>query len=189
MRCPAFEPLINDMKNNNIDKEHYAFDYNGFRFDVILSFAHHGYELLVAIHTHNWGCVLTMNENYNIEVPDDIYYSLCDLLNLNWNINHFGSRTFLQLLSEHAPQRSNHQGVNYTELRNYLPYRNVEEADKIYFRGWNDHLIDHRTARNFDKTEYYFGKRVADYCRVNNISSLWTDIPRDALNVTNPWEH
>ena len=74
--------------------------------------------------------------------------------------------------------------INDEEIKNLK-----NEADKIYFRGWNDHLIDHRTARNFDKTEYYFGKRVADYCRVNNISSLWTDIPRDALNVTNPWEH
>ena len=37
MKCNDFIPLINDMKTNNIDKEHYTFDYNGFRFDVILS--------------------------------------------------------------------------------------------------------------------------------------------------------
>lgn len=186
MRCPAFEPLITDMKANSIEKEHYSFEYNGFRFDVILSMAHNGYEILVAIHTHNWRCVLHMNSNYNIEVPNEVYYSLCRLLKLNWNKDHFGSAIFLRLLSENSPRYSNHQGVNYDELRRYLPYRHVEEEDKIYFCGWNDHKKDKRKAHNFDKTEFYFGTAVADYCRKNNISSLWSDIPRNAQNVTDP---
>ena len=58
MRCPAFESLIKDMKKNEIDKEHYSFVYNGFQFDTILSIVTGGYEILVAINTHNWGCVL-----------------------------------------------------------------------------------------------------------------------------------
>ena len=32
------------------------------------------------------------------------------------------------------------------------------------------------------------GKKVADYCRANNISSLWSDIPRDERRLTNPWD-
>jgi len=187
MRCTAFEPLITDMKNNNIDKEHYHFDYNGFRFDVILSIVQSGYEILVAIHTENWGCVLNMNNNYYVEVPDEVYYSLRNILHLDWNTNHFNSKAFLQLLSERSPRHSNCQGVDYTELRQYLPYRQVDEQDKIYFCGWNDHIRDHRHARNFDKTEFFFGKIVADYCRVHNISSMWSDIPRDEQRLTNPW--
>lgn len=187
MRCPAFEPLINDMKFNEIEKEHYHFDFNGFRFDVILSITKNGYEILVAIHTHNWGCVLDMSNNYVIEVPDDVYFSLCDILNLNWNKNHFNSAAFLLLLSENSPRTSNCRGVDYRELRNYLPYRHVDEEDKIYFCGWNDHIKDGRKAHNFDKTEFYFGKKVADYCIKNNISSLWSAIPRDECKVTKPW--
>lgn len=133
MKCPAFESLINDMNVHNIDKEHYTFHYNGFQFDVILSITHNGYELLVAVHTHNWGCVLTMNRNYNIEVPNEVYYSLCNLLHLNWNIHHFGSATFLRLLSEKAPDKSSCRGVNYEMLIDYLPYRHVDEKDKIYY--------------------------------------------------------
>lgn len=188
MRCPAFESLINDMNAHNIEKEHYSFNYNGFQFDVILSITHNGYELLVAVHTHNWGCVLTMNQNYNIEVPNDVYYSLCNLLHLNWNIHHFGSATFLRLLSEKAPNKSSCQGVNYEMLIDYLPYRHVDEKDKIYFCGWNDHTKDKRKAKNFDKTEFYFGKTVAEYCRKNNISSMWSDIPRNAQKPKNPWD-
>ena len=98
------------------------------------------------------------------------------------------SATFLRLLSEHAPLHSNKLGVDYRELRDYLPYRHVDDADKIYSCGWNDHIRDGRQAHNFDKTEFYFGKKVADYCRVNNISSLWSDIPRDQRGLTKPWD-
>lgn len=187
MKCYDFIPLIDDMKLNNIDKEHYFFDYNGFRFDVILSITYHGYEILVAVHTHNWGCVLNMNKNYNIEIPNEVYFSLCKLLNLNWSKNHFSSAAFLQLLSKNSPKKSKCTGVDYLTLRNYLPYRQVDEAAKIYFCGWNDHKKDKRKAKNFDKTEFFFGKSVADYCRKNNISSLWSDIPRNEIEIIKPW--
>lgn len=175
------------MNFNNVEKEHYQFTYNGFKFDVILSIVNSGYEILVAIHTHNWGCVLKMSNNFIIEVPDDVYFSLCKVLHLNWNINHFNSVAFLRLLSENSPRKSNCQGVDYKELRKYLLYRHVDEKDKIYFCGWNDHTKDKRKAHNFDKTEFYFGKSVANYCRENNISSLWSDIAKNEQRLKMPW--
>ncbi len=186
MRCPAFEPLTTDMKLNNIEKEHYQFKYNGFMFDVILSFVADGYEILVAIHTHNWGCVLKMNNNFHIEMQDNDYYALRKILHLDWNNDHFSSSAFLRLLSEQAPHSSNRRGVDYKELRNYLPYRQVDERYKIYFNGWNDHIKDNRKAHNFDKTEFYLGKKIADYCREHNISSRWKDVPKDEKRLTNP---
>ena len=107
MKCYDFKPLINDMTEHSIEKEHYNFSYNGFVFDVILAIVNKGYELLIAIHSHNWGCVLYMNDKYDIDVPDDIYYSLRTLLNLNWSKDHFSSPVFLPLLSENAPNHSN----------------------------------------------------------------------------------
>ena len=59
--------------------------------------------------------------------------------------------------------------------------------EKIYFKGWNDHIKDHNKARNFEKTEFYFGKEIADYCRKNNISSLWTHIASEKKLYYNPW--
>lgn len=188
MKCYDFIQLIDDMKLNNVDKEHYSFVFNSFQFDVILSITYFGYEILVAVHTHNWGCVLNMNKNYIIDIPNEVYFSLCNLLNLNWSNDHFSSAVFLQLLSKNSPKQSQCTGVNYLTLRNYLPYRQVDEADKIYFCGWNDHKKDKRKAKNFDKTEFFFGRSVTDYCRKNNISSLWSDIPRNELNEIKPWE-
>ena len=60
-----------------------------------------------------------------------------------------------------------------------MPFRKkyikaADEPDKTVFVGWNDHKLDKRVARNFGKTELFLGKKVADFCRCNNISSLWT---------------
>ena len=188
MRLSKLKQLTDSMKENNVDKEHYTFIYNNFLFDVILSIVSNGYEILVAIHTENWGCVLIMDNYFNVEMSDNDYYTLRDILHLNWNDNHFGSRTFLQLLSDHAPAQSSLLGVTPIEMRRYLPYRKVDECNKIYFCGWNDHIRDKKTAHNFDKTEFFLGKAVADYCRQNNISSMWTDIPRDEKDITFPWD-
>ena len=187
MKCLKFLPLLKDMKTNRIDKEHYSFLFNNFKFDVILAIMSSDYEILVAIHSENWGCVLRMDENFNVKMSDSDYYSLRAILGLSWQENKFSSDKFLFLLSDKAPRKSSLQKIDYKEKLKYLNYRNVEEKDKIYFCGWNDHLKDGRRARNFDKTEFYFGNQVATYCRKHNISSLWSDIPRDEKIVTNPW--
>ena len=54
-----------------------------------------------------------------------------------------------------------------------------EETDKIdpqrrtVFYRWVDQTKNDRQAHNFKKTEFYFGKKVADYCRTHNITSQW----------------
>ena len=96
MRCPAFESLIKDMKKNEIDKEHYSFVYNGFQFDTILSIVTGGYEILVAIHTHNWGCVLKMDDDFIVDMPDNKYFELCRILKLNYAEDGFNSSKFLK---------------------------------------------------------------------------------------------
>ena len=111
MRCPAFEPLIQDM----------------------IRIVQNGYEVLVAIHKENWGCVLNIDKNYFVEMDSYTYHTLCRILGLNWKNDGFNSAVFLRLLSEKSPQYSNCRGVDYKDLRLYIPYRSVEEKDKIYF--------------------------------------------------------
>lgn len=187
IKCYGFKPLAYDMKFNHIDKEHYTFTYNGFAFDVIFSIVENGYEILAAIHLYNWGCVLYVDENFSTEVRDEIYYPLRRLLGLNWNEHHFNSSAFLSLLSKNAPSKSSKKGVGYKQLYKFIRYRPVDESKKCYFKGWNDHTKDGNTAHNFDKTEFFLGKSVADYCRLHNISSIWTDRPREEEKVTLPW--
>ena len=50
-----------------------------------------------------------------------------------------------------------------------------------------DEFFGLRVYDSYEKTEFYFGKEVADYCRVNNISSLWTHIAKEEDTFYNPW--
>lgn len=188
---PNLSTLIPDMMNNHLDKEHFAFNYSNQTIDCILSFSNGHYELLVGIHALNYGFVVTIYQNgvgaYVAEITDNVYRDFCRVLNLSYRGDGFTSNTLLKLLSSHIPPASSGVKITYKTMRQYTKCRPVEESEKIYFKGWNNHVVDKNKAHNFDKTEFYFGKKVADYCRRNNISSLWTNIYRDETRYRNPW--
>ena len=83
----------------------------------------------------------------------------------------------------HDMKLHNIEKEHYSFIYNHFTF---DAKEKIYFCGWNDHITDKRKARNFDKTEYYFGPRVANYCRRNNISSLWTADKYRTIHYSDP---
>lgn len=184
------EKLIPSMKSLDIDKEHFSFTYAKHRIDCIFAFTNEKYELLVGIHTINYGFVVQIEKNKNgkyiAEINEDIYRSFCNALHLSYQNDSFSTNTLLNLLSKNIPTTSAGIKIPYETMRNYIKCRPVDESEKIYFKGWNDHIKDGNTAHNFDKTEFYFGKKVADYCRKNNISSLWTRINNEKVNYHDP---
>ncbi len=167
--------LANDMKRNHVDKDRFSFDYKT-RFDVIISVVNDGFELLIGLHKINKGLLIKVSPDYVAELKDEAYFNLCHWLNLSYKKEGFTSNKFLILLSEKIPR--NYSGYKYTyeDMIPYLKCKPINEAEKIYFKGWNNHIKDHNKARNFEKTEFYFGKEIADYCRKNNISSLWETV-------------
>lgn len=183
--------LAIDMQAKGVEKEHFAFTYAEQTLDCIFSKMDKYYELLVAVHTLNFGFIVTLIQsntgNFIAEITDDDYFNFCKAMNLSYKGDGFNSNTLLNLLSSHIPPFSKGVKISYKEMRQYTKCRYVDEADKIYFCGWNDHIIDKRKAQNFDKTEFYLGVTVANYCRKNNISSMWSNIPRDEKNLTDPW--
>ena len=183
--------LVPDMKIKGIEKEHFAFSYARQTIDCIFCFCGEHFELLVGVHVLNFGFVLTITRNYKgdyiAELTDDDYITFCNRLNLTYKNDGFTSNTLLKLLSSHVPIKSSGVNVTYETMRSYAHYYHVNEEDKIYFKGWNNHVRDNNIARNFDKTEFYFGKKVADYCRKNNISSIWTANPREQKMYHMPW--
>lgn len=177
------------MKSKNIDSEHFSFSYNHFRFDVIFSIHDNKYELLVGIHSVNFAFILEIDSQYTTSLDEQTFFHLCKILNLKPSKESFTSFIFLKLLSDKMPFVSSGNQASY---KNIIPFRHlkkIDESEKIYFRGWNDHKLDHKKARNFEKTEFYFGKNVANYCKKNNISSIWSSTPNDASKYYNPWEN
>lgn len=182
----SLRPLIKDMNSKSIDKEHYQFIYNNYTFDVIVSINSTNIEILVGIHQENWGCVIETDSSLYAKMSNEDFYSLLAILRLQPGKNKFTSFKFLALLSKNAPTNSRCERVSIKQLRSFIKFRKVDEANKVYFVGWNAHLTDGRNARNFDKTEYFFGKQIANYCRKYNISSIWTDIESNANEYHSP---
>lgn len=79
-------------------------------------------------------------------------------------------------LSTNAPTSCSLKPVQPSHI---MPFRkkyikSSDEPNKTVFVGWNDHKLDGKSARNFDKTRLFLGDKVADFCIKHNISSLWT---------------
>lgn len=187
LTLPSLKSLTKDMEYNNVDKDKFSFNYK-IRFDVIVSIVDDGFELLIGLHTINKGLLIKVSPDYVAEFNDEDYYNLCHWLNLSYKNEGFTSNMFLKLLSSKIPEKYSGYKYSYEDMIPYLKCKSIDEAEKKYFKGWNDHIKDHNKAHNFEKTEFYFGKKIADYCRENNISSLWTHINNEKILYHNPWE-
>lgn len=188
LRLSNLEYLVNDMLRHNVDKTKFAFSYAKTDIDVIVAIMSAGYELLLGLRTKKpEAFIIYVDSNFVAELTSNDYFRLCAAFNLNYDNDKFSSNVFLNLLSLNIPKQYSGQQCMYKDLIPFVKARTVEESDKVYFKGWNDHIKDGRKARNFDKTEFFFGKTVADYCRQHNISSIWTDKISEEYTYSNPW--
>lgn len=179
MTAYALRALAYDMRTNNVEMERFSFTFNKKVFDCILVVKPNSYEILVGVRNENWACILYMDMHLQVAMSDHDFFALCDLLNLKPGAHHFTSFDFLLLLSKSAPKKPSGVKVMPGQLRAFSKVADVEEGDKIYFVSWMTHIRDGRTARNIKKTEFFFGTKVAEFCKRNNISSVWSANPTD----------
>ena len=180
----CFRPLYDDMRRVNKPHEKFEFCIKETYFEVIFLMDRTPFELLIGVRGHPLAFILEVKSGFKTELPDRIYYQICEILNLSYSEDHFSSAKFLREIDSHAPQRCSPIRVQPHEIARYKP--NIPDNEKIYFLGWNDHLIDGKRAQNFEKTRAILGDAVADFCIKNNISSLWTHIPRKTRNYSDP---
>ena len=181
--------LISDMIANGVDKHKFSFTYAKVQFDVIVAIVNDGYELLVGIRSGNgYAMIIKVNKRFVAEFTNDHYSTLRAALKLTYRGDGFSSAMFLDLLSSKIPERYSGEKCTYKDMIPFAKLRNVEEYEKVYFKGWNDHIKDGRQARNFDKTKFFFGDIVAGYCEKHNISSMWTDKPNEENLYCDPWD-
>ena len=191
MRMDGFKDLLKDMYKKEKDQEQFRFRYNNVEFDTIFRINTTPYELLIGAIGHTFSMILSMNKGYIVNIPDDDFYKLCELLNIQASKNgSFNSQIFLKYVSDNAPKLCNDKIVQPHHVARYKKkeLRAVDDSEKIYFVGWNNHLKDERTARNIEKTRILLGDETADYCKKYNISSCWSDKPKEAGAYKKPWE-
>lgn len=177
--------LYLDMKKVQKERESFSFEINHVVFDVIFLIDRSPFELLVGVRGHNLAFTLFVRKGFATSVSSQVYAEICRILQLNYADDHFSSFRFLQELDRQSPHRCTANSVEPHQIARFK--KNVPESEKIYFCGWNDHQKDGRKAQNFEKTEKWLGKEVADYCRKNNISSMWTDDPNGRVKYQKPF--
>lgn len=168
--------LIKDMRKHNQDLDSFEFIYNHIKFEVIIDISIVPFQLLLSTALKNWACVLELHTGYSTSISTNDFFALCKVLDLKPSKETFTSFAFLSYINVRCPKACSLKPV---QPKLIMPFRkkyisNSDEPNKTIFLGWNDHKLDKRKAHNFGKTELFLGKRVADYCRKNNISSLWT---------------
>lgn len=181
--------LYKDMKRTGKFQEKFEFPIHGSNdtivyFKVIFLIDRTPFELLIGARGYTLAFILQVRNGFRTDLPSDIYYRICEILKLNYSENHFSSAKFLGTLDCAAPTRCSPLRVQPHEIAHYK--REIPESEKIYFLGWNDHRLDGRRARNFQKTRALLGDTVAYFCEKNNISSLWTDIPNERKDYYTP---
>ena len=192
---PAFRSLIKDLIDKNSDREPFTVVYARVTFDVIISLDIHPYEILIGGQGINWACIMKISDDLEIVMPDEDFYTLRNSLELHTNgIEKFGSYIFLKFISEHAPKFCTGRPVQPNVMQRWYPNRimAVDPEQRTVFFRWVDQNVRGNRAHNFEKTETYFGRTVADYCRRHNITSQWlTPAQAEGMHiqaVRYPWE-
>ncbi|TKI43457.1 hypothetical protein FC700_12250 [Bacillus mycoides] len=58
-----------------------------------------------------------------------------------------------------------------------LKYDEKGKGERVFFKTWSRRVIKNVSNLNLKKTRRWFGKEIYEFCKENNISSVWTDTP------------
>lgn len=176
MKLYEIKPLLQDMGRNNAKVDKFKFKYNNVEFEIIVLIERSPFELLFGVIGYNYSFVLTLEKGYELqELSNDIFYKLCEILNLKPGRETFTSYKFLKYMAQKVPNKYSKREIQPHEIAKYKQI-DVDEADKIYFCGWKIYKDSKRNAKNFEKTRKWLGDEAYEFCKKNNISSCWTDI-------------
>ena len=148
-------------------------------FDVLFFTDESPFILLFGVHLKNFSFIVKVRNGFIIDgkLPYDTYKKLCEILGIEYDpLNKFSPFAFFKDFNKAIPsvallsQRAQPQDI--AEYR-----KDVEEAHKVYFYGWNDNTKsgDKVRDKNLKKTKEYLGADAYEWCKKKNISSRWTD--------------
>ena len=189
MKLYEIKPLLQDMGRNNAKIDKFRFTYNKVEFEVIVLIERSPFELLFGVIGYNYSFSLTLRAGYELqELPDEVFYKLCDILNLKPGRESLTSYKFLKYVAKRIPTRYSKTKIQPHEIAKYKQ-RNIDDAHKIYFCGWKFYEGSERNAKNFEKTKKWLGDEAYEFCKRNNISSCWTHIDLKRKDYYSPQKY
>lgn len=179
-----------EMKKCGIDRRRFPFRRNHKEFDVFFFTDMEPYELMFGLVGDQWSMTVKMLEGYRVNTwLGEDYARLCEALGLKYDPdNRFRPKDFFEDLNRAIPREASLSSeVKPQDVARC--FRNIEEADKIYFAGWrphNDSRVRDVTERNLEKTRRLLGEDAYRRCLKHRISSAWT---ADRRRASDDWKH
>ena len=173
---PALKAFVEKMNVANSDREHFQAVYAKVTFDIIISLDIYPNEILIGGQGINWACILEISDSFEVNMPDKSFFELRDKLDLEKGGKEgFNSYSFLRDIMKQAPSSCSNKPIPPVVMQRWYPdrFKTNDPEEKTVFYRWSDQTPRNQRAHNFDKTEKYFGKIVANYCRTHNTSSQW----------------
>lgn len=180
--------LLRDMGLHKVKQDKFSFQYNKVKFDVVVLIEREPFELLFGVVNVNFCFTLRLFKGYKLEVlPEDVFYALCQILNLRPGKEGLTSLKFLDYFASRIPSKYSGRKIQPDEIAVYKK-KNIDESDKIYFKGWRTHVTDGKHVRNLEKTRAILGDEAYEYCKKYNISSCWSDNSKEKISYYSPEE-
>lgn len=187
MKLEEIKPLLSDMRKNNVTKDKFTFTYNQVNFEVIVLIDCQPFELLFGVVGHNFSFILNLYPGFQLQnLPDHVFFKLCEILNLKPGKDTFTSFAFLKYMASKIPNQYSRVNIQPHEI---IPYKakDITDAEKIYFCGWKMYREDSPySAKNFEKTRKILGESTFIFCKEHNISSCWTNEVEKRKDYTPP---
>lgn len=190
MKLTNLRMLHIDMQSNGITRQKFAFSFKNTLFDVLFFSDDVPMTLLFGVVGRNFSFEISVGADYCIatQISSEIYTKLIEVLAIEYNPESpFRPWHFFSAFSESIPVHASKRSV--PEPHDVAQYRRVVlDSKKIYFLGWRNNNKEggHVTPDNLEKTKLLLGINTWKKCKEKNISSRWTDIPIDAVAVTEP---
>lgn len=187
MKLKNIAKLHCNMLSQGLTKTKYDFRFRTLLFSVIYIAEEFPHELLFGCHSHNLFFVVKVEDNYNIIAYMECYKELVKALGLRWDPLHpFKPTIFFEEFDDATPLVTTPINIP-TMLDIAICSRDVEDAMKIYFFGWKNHLNESRPSKdNLTKTHRICGRATFNICKKYKISSRWTDDPKNANKYHEP---
>lgn len=185
----AIKSLLQDMRRNNANVDKFEFLYNNVKFEVIILIDRTPFELLFGVIGFNFSFILKLKKGYQLQdLSNEVFFKLCDILNLTPGAKTFTSRMFLEYTAKKIPRQFSMRNIQPHEIAKYKT-ENIPEKEKIYFCGWKSYTNSKKNAQNFKKTKKWLGDDTYNFCIKHNISSCWTDKDIKKINYYSPKEY
>lgn len=179
------ELLYNSMTSQGITRCRFSYRLRHLQFSIIFLADYDPMELLFGCHAENiFFTSRVWKKNFALNTYlGDAYLPLVRALGLKPDpSNPYSPKAFFEEFNKHIPGTTTPRAVP-TQREIAENSKDIEDSEKIYFFGWIMH--DGKTSKprveNLEKTKRICGIQIYEVCKLNLISSRWTEDAEKAI--------